>query len=293
MGITTTGIFAVGTRPVLSPLLVSPKIFLQGNYNPSLGVMTDGLRILNLIPLTEPYSYVSGANYLSTVNATRGSGGGETAANIVVGSAAPSGNNAIVDWVLVQLHGTTPGNPVITQRAALLQRDGDVVDVDGVSPVNLAGNLSGTYYVSVKHRNHLGVRSASTFTLAKTSTTNSDFSDALSKGFLGTVTTNNTMAVVSNVGVVPAVYGLYAGNANGVGPGSSITTQKGGPAPINDYALVLNAAITLPNTNVYLKSDFTLDGKITKTGPPAVNDYARFLNVFIGLTSAQLFQPIF
>ena len=47
---------------------------------------------------------------------------------------AVTGSDAIVDWVFVELRNAS-GNTVVDSRAALLQRDGDVVDVDGVSPL--------------------------------------------------------------------------------------------------------------------------------------------------------------
>ncbi|MBK8339982.1 MAG: hypothetical protein IPK99_08295 [Flavobacteriales bacterium] len=39
----------------------------------------------------------------------------------------------------------------------LLQRDGDVVDLDGISTVGFAGLAAGSYCVAVKPRNHLPV----------------------------------------------------------------------------------------------------------------------------------------
>ena len=42
-------------------------------------------------------------------------------------------------------------------RAALIQRDGDIVDVDGVSPVTFNGIADGNYILAVRHRNHLGL----------------------------------------------------------------------------------------------------------------------------------------
>lgn len=279
-GVTGVGSFAVGTRPVLSALLVTPKIFLHGPYNATTGLMTEALRTNNLIPTTEPYSSATGGSLLSAVNATRGSGGGETTTAAIVGSGAASSNNSIVDWVLVQLHNS--GGTVITQRAALLQRDGDIVDVDGTSPVNLAGNASGSYFVSVKHRNHLGARSAATFALAKTTNTAYDFTDNLNKA-LGGVATNNAMIVASST---PAtVYGVFSGNAN-----TDATTRKSGPSAINDYSILL-ANIT--STFGYYRSDFNLDGRVTKTGPAAANDYSRFINNFTGIVSAIITQPTF
>ena len=55
--------------------------------------------------------------------------------------------------------------PTLATRAALLQRDGDVVDVDGVSSVQVAV-ADGNYYVAVRHRNHLGVMTANPVALS-------------------------------------------------------------------------------------------------------------------------------
>jgi len=287
MGVTSVGTFAVGTRPVLSPLLVAPKIFLHGSYNTTTNVMNDALRTTNLIPLTEPYSSAPGGSLLSASNAVRGSGGGETSPNTVVGLAAgASTDNSIVDWVLVQLHNS--GGTVISQRAALLQRDGDVVDVDGTSPVNLAGNAAGTdYFVSVKHRNHLGVRTAAVVALAKTTTTNYNFSDALAKAFLGTVTTNTAMIRVNLPAQPTPVFGLFSGNANSNG-----TTQKTGSATTNDYSIFL-AAFSGTTSPVYLRTDFNLNGTVAKTGSATTNDYSKFLSNFTGIAVNIISQPNF
>ncbi|MBK6344269.1 MAG: hypothetical protein IPF41_17280 [Flavobacteriales bacterium] len=49
---------------------------------------------------------------------------------------AATGNNAIVDHVVVELrHATTP-SVVVATRGALVQRDGDAVGMDGSSPVH-------------------------------------------------------------------------------------------------------------------------------------------------------------
>ncbi len=280
-GVTTLGTFAVGTRPVLSPLLVTPKIFLQGAYNTTLGVMNDALRNANLIPTTEPYT---GLNMFSATAAVKGSGGGETSVGTVVGSAAgASSNTTIVDWVLVQLHRTSDG-VVVTQRAALLQRGGNVVETDGVSPVNLAGNAAGSYYVSVRHRNHLGARTAAGLTLAKVSSTNYDFSTALAQAFPGAVA-NNSMATL----VAGTTFGLWAGNAN-----DDIAVKMTGlNANNNDYLKLLNTlgSSTATQTNVYSKQDMNLDGSVKMTGLNAGNnDYLRLLNA-LGSSITTVTQP--
>ncbi len=133
--------------------LAKTKVFLQGAYNSSTGVMSDNLRTpINLIPLTDPYR---NAPYNFT-----------EVANSVVETAAPSvfvtqvnANNNIVDWIFLELRNNvvSPGNVVLQTRSALLKRDGNIVDVDGVSPVTFNNVANGNYTLAIRHRNHLGI----------------------------------------------------------------------------------------------------------------------------------------
>ena len=268
-GVMSLGVFAVGTRPVLSPLLVSPKVFLQGAYNTTLNVMNDALRSANLIPLTEPYSSVTGNNIITV--ALRGSGGGETATASVVGSAAGvATNNTVVDWVVVQLHNSTT-NAVISQRSALLQRDGDIVDVDGISPVNLAGNISGSYYISVKHRNHLAIRTATVMSLAKITTTNYDFSIGLANALAPGSST--AMTNKYGTGITTSNFMMWAGNGN-----TNTTLRYAGAA--NDENALLNTP-PLSGSKIlvvsgYFLTDYNMNGNVRYAG--AGNDENMLLN---------------
>lgn len=127
-------------------IVVSPKVFLQGSYDNNTGMMKDNLREKGFLPLEEPYSSLN--NYEHT--------GAETTSEDVFNVTGP---DAIVDWVLVELRSSADASQVMASRAALVQKDGDVVDVDGVSPVefNLFPN---DYYLSIRHRNHLGAMTA-------------------------------------------------------------------------------------------------------------------------------------
>ncbi len=267
-GITTLGAFAVGSRPVLSPLLVSPKVFLQGAYNTSNNLMNDNLRTSNLLPLNEPYAAITGFTH-------SGSGGGETATAAVVGSGAAAGSDAIVDWVFVQLHRSSDA-VVVSTRAALLQRDGDIVDTDGVSPLNMAGNAAGSYYISVRHRNHLGIRTPASFALAKVSTTGYNFTDNIAKAYNNPAITNNPAMPLLAAGV----YGMYGGNAN-----SDVSTRVSGSASISDYQRVLStlggASILSP---VYSASDINMDGVVRVTGTVSISDYQRILSILNSLS---------
>ncbi len=274
-GVSALGVFAVGTRPVLSPLLVSPKVFLQGAFNTGTGVMGDNLRNLNLIPTSSPYDSIP--NFT-----VAGSGGGETTTTAIVGSGAPAGNDAIVDWLFLQLHAAADSS-VISTKAVLVQRDGDVVETDGVSPVNFSGFPVGSYYVSIRHRNHLGVRTISNLALAKTTAAPYNFTTAVTQAFnLGV--SNDPMATLN-----PGVFGMYGGNVN-----VDRTTRKTGSATINDYSLLLtgvDAAAAPGPTAVYRREDFNMDGNVRKTGSVLTNDYSRLLGI---LGAANIItQPIF
>ncbi len=59
---------------------------------------------------------------------------------------------------------------VLSTRAALLQADGDVVDVDGISSVQFSGINEGNYYLAIRHRNHLGIMTSLPIPLETTST---------------------------------------------------------------------------------------------------------------------------
>lgn len=121
---------------------------LSGPYQTSVGMMRDDLRSAGLIPLNEPYTGL-GYSFLG--------GGGETT---TAGRLATTGSNAVVDWVVVELRNKNLPTQVLASRAALLERDGDIVGTDGFARLNfnLAADL---YYVAMRHRNHLSVMSSS------------------------------------------------------------------------------------------------------------------------------------
>ena len=153
--------------PFLSPackgLVLDVKVKLQGALmgNTTAGYMRDDLRTLGYLPTTEPYSALLHFVHVGP------EGGGETVDPAVL---EVTGQNAIVDWVLLELRPATDSLTVVGTRAALLQRDGDVVDTDGVSLVRFDSLSAGNYFVAVRHRNHLGVRTLAAPLLSRTPT---------------------------------------------------------------------------------------------------------------------------
>ncbi|MCB0769523.1 MAG: hypothetical protein KDC00_03865, partial [Flavobacteriales bacterium] len=151
---------------VTDSVVVAAKVFLEGPYDSGTGLMNDPLRSLPEFPLVEPYTGMGYTHF--------GGGGGESIDPAVL---AVTGPNAIVDWVVLELRIDLIVSLTVATRSALLQRDGDVVDLDGVSPVTFL-NSSSAYYVAIRHRNHLGGMTMSGLSLGTTATT-VDFTDPL------------------------------------------------------------------------------------------------------------------
>jgi hypothetical protein len=69
---------------------------------------------------------------------------------------AVTGQDAIVDWVWVELRSKSSNTTISATRSGLVQRDGDVVELDGTRGLRFPGIPMDSYYVVVRHRNHLG-----------------------------------------------------------------------------------------------------------------------------------------
>lgn len=141
-----TTIFGSNTNASNSCVTIAIKVFLQGAYQT--GLMQDALRSNTLLPTIEPY----------------GTGNNEAITSALLAPASTP-NDDIVDWLLVELRDKNDATSIVSKRAALLQRDGDVVDVDGVSAVHFPDVPPDDYYVAIKHRNHLGVMTNSAIAL--------------------------------------------------------------------------------------------------------------------------------
>jgi len=193
--ISSLGIFAVGGNPLLKPLRVAPKLLLEGPYS-SGGEMHDLLRQAGHIPTTEPFTAL-GYTHVEP-------GGGETIAPAIL---TTTGSNAIVDWVFVEIRTGTGSGTTVATRSALLQKDGDIVDLDGSSALNFGGVANGAYYVLIRSRNHIGVMSISTLALTKT---------AASLDFT-TSTANALGGALSLTDLGDGFFAIFSGDYNGNG----------------------------------------------------------------------------
>ena len=228
---------------------INPKIFLQGPLlNPNTGeenLMRDDLRIAGVIPTTSPYSD------RITCDVSVFNDGGTSGVGAI--------NDNIVDWVFLELRDASNNNIVRVSQSALLQRDGDVVDVDGVS--NLEFNVANAnYYILIKHRNHLPVMTSTTLSL-------DDNAQVVNFTDVNNPITFGTNAQTS-FGMPSNIMAMWAGDVNG-----DAIVQYSGTAPDSPSILseVLNDAGNFLNFPTYTVTgynihDVNMDGKIQYAG---------------------------
>jgi hypothetical protein len=256
-------------------VLLKTKAFLQGAYNTVSGRMNDRLRnsgsyvagtlpASNLIPATDPYRSAP-YNFVHVNNAVPESVISAGFANPFIDQANPDNN--IVDWVFLELRtNVTPGNTITQTRSALVQRDGDIVDVDGESPVYFKDVPAGGYTITVKHRNHLAMSTnPANFNQALALIENAatlDFTSFAGTNLMGTAGTN-----YMNVGTV---HFLYAGNAN-----FNTNIRWSPPASDKDYILntALGANATTVVSNSYNAGDMDLNRSVRWSPPNSDKDY--------------------
>ena len=225
--------------------------------------MNDDLRFDGLLPLAQPYT-TAPFNYSGT----------ETISLSVFAASDP--DNAIVDWVLIELRDEVDPTLIVGRRAALVQRDGDVVDVDGTSSVAIANVAAGSYHVAVRHRNHLGAMTALPLALSATPT-GVDFTT----GALQTYGSDACKTIGTR-------HALWAGNAL-----HDKHLRYTGSGNDRDLVLVRIGGVVPTNVvfNVYTVEDVNLDSDVKYTGP--FNDRDPILvNIGGAVPTAQRFEQL-
>lgn len=210
---------------------VPVKAFLSGPWN---GIdMDDDLRVQGLVPLTDPYGF-----------------GKTTTVDVL----AVTGSNAIVDWVLISLRSPLDSTQVVYEAPFLLQRDGDVVALDGISSPLLPG---GDYYISVSHRNHLGVMTA---TLVQDSV---DFTNPATP-----VTGTESRVLVGDKAL------LWSGDASGNG----VVKYTGSGNDRDPILVAIGGSVPTNTVSGYFNTDVNMDGVVKYTGSGNDRDFI-LLNV--------------
>jgi hypothetical protein len=206
------------------PVKLSLKVFFEGAFDATTGKMKDNLRANNYIQsqTSEPYR---------DLGFTHVGGGGSEMVNSSIFTT--TGDNAIVDWVFVELRNAIN---VLYTRSALVQADGDIVDTDGVSELTFGSAPAGSYFVAIKQRNHLRVKTNSALLIvAGTNTIN----------FTNVSVATTAQKSVSALG--STVYLMYSGDLN-----------QDGVINDTDRTAVWQAR----NLKGYNKNDCSMDGTV-------------------------------
>lgn len=221
-------------NPVIIGL--NARVILDGPYDDDTQLMTDGLRAAGMLPLRDPYA-LSGYPF---------PGGGYGDIQVIP---ATRGGNAVVDRIVVELRDAVNPSQILATRHVWLQRDGDIVDMDGSSPVRFTMPPGG-YHVAIRHRNHLGLMSAAPTQLGST---------PISLDFASPATaTYGTLARRIQNGVARAWCGdvSFNGDVKYTGSGNDrdlILLRVGGVVPTN-------------TVTGYFPEDVNLDGQVKYVG---------------------------
>ncbi|NOX47008.1 MAG: hypothetical protein GXO89_08535 [Chlorobi bacterium] len=181
--------FSDGTDYFLFMLEHTIKVFLEGCFNGSEMEIT--LNTNGLLPLAQPFN-TAPWNYMKYES---------------VGSMPVD----VADWVLLEIRNGT-GDPstatnVLFRKAALLLKDGTVMDLDGSTSFELPASLDDNAYLAIYHRNHLSIISATKLTSTNGFYEN-DFTTGADKVWGGA----NGYSEIA-----PGVWGMAVGDVNGDG----------------------------------------------------------------------------
>ncbi|GLR15535.1 hypothetical protein [Portibacter lacus] len=173
----------------------------------------------------------------------------------------------VVDWVLVELRDVSDDETVIASRSAFVLNDGSLMDFSGTdNDVLYFKNASASTYVSIKHRNHLGIMLNNTTPLLST-IGDIDFT-ALAANTFGTHAQQSFDAKMMMWGGDVDGNGIIYSN-NSPSDANSVTsivlshpgnTGFFGSGPIDSYLGV---------SNVYSPGDINFDGSVLANASPS------------------------
>lgn len=233
------------------PAKFAVKAFLQGPFSGT--TMATSLNTSHYLPLSHPY-------------------GGPPWYYVGTESVGSIPSSSIVDWVLLETRPDTAMTMVLEQHPAFIKSDGSIVALDGVSPVEFAYSGTGSYYLVVRHRNHLPVMSASPIFTGPLGPGTFDFTTAMTAAY----GTNPMKEIVSGT------YGLWAGDVTANG---QVRYNGAG----NDRVPIFSRIGTLTGTvNGYYPEDVNMNGQVRYNG--SGNDRTIIFNVTGTLTGTRSSQ---
>lgn len=212
----------------VNPLTVNVKVILQGALDlatPMTMPMRTDLNSGGYLPTSQPY-IGSPWNYNPTPS--------------VPVTTIPNAN--VVDWILVELRSTASGAAITNGRqVGFLLKDGSLVGLSGSGPLAFPLVEAGSYFIVIKHRNHLAIMSKLAQSLNSISPVY-DFTTDPSSAY-GT----NGMATLPL-----GRYGMWGADVNN----DNYARYNGAD---NDRLAIFNA-VGLVVTNGYLQIDINMNG---------------------------------
>jgi hypothetical protein len=173
-------------------IAVSLKTYLEGPFASS--IMIPYLNAAGLIPFVQPYKlgpwYYFGEESVPYLS-----------------------NNAVVDWILIELRRTTGGpstaiiDSTIARQAAFILTNGSIMGMNGNNKLQFDVIATSNLFVVIRHRNHLNIMSAYPLQM-KGGIYYYDFSTGVDKVFGGMLAHNE---------LTSGVWGQVAGDGNGNG----------------------------------------------------------------------------
>ena len=160
-GASVQGFINVEPEVPCGGLALRTKIYLQETYDDNIGLMNDYLRLSGSLPLTSPSDPTITASSVALLT---------------------TGEDAIVDWVFVELRDPNTPTTVLAETSGLIKRNGEIVGADGLSDLFFEGLDVGDYYVAIHHRNHIAVMSATPVSLDRTANIIVDFTSGNAYG---------------------------------------------------------------------------------------------------------------
>jgi hypothetical protein len=210
---------------------VKIQVWLEGPYNTTNNDMDSGLTIPDLQPYNSFRFWDSQKYYTGGENLTSDGGFQETVYD----------GREFVDWVLIEVRGGPFKEHLLYRRALLIDAGGTVRDPFSIAALTIP-LPPGSYYVVLRHRNHIGIMSdvplafAASSLFAPTWNTKSDQTNAY----------GGEMKLLES-----GVYGMYAGDGLAAEYVSSENEDM-----LSDQDLETG----------YNQFDFDMDGTVTGSG---------------------------
>lgn len=120
-------------------------VLLEGAYAGN-GTMQDTLRSRGILPQNDPFGY------------------GITASENLF---ADLGTNSVVDWIRIELRNPNDPTKLIAETAALVRRNGYVVQEDGTIGMAFPAVPAGEYFIVIDHPSHLPVMTRTAIDLSQ------------------------------------------------------------------------------------------------------------------------------